>query len=370
MSQMTVKRTPSFLVAVVVVALLVGCSSADNIVFKVFAGERPGEKGSIPDAVATGPLLSPPPGLGRTRFRKAAARKKPAAAMGAAEIRLRAGHASLTNRIFAHDDELERQRRSVLLHTTAYRKAVLGFGLKKRISLPPNDDGYRANMAEARRRLARINGDLLKLNTIAVKVNADVAEANQLRQQVRAAKAAAGGAEDGALSALETEIEATISTTRRMLAEIHFDINRQASYTNSQSSGLDQLAKVVAGAAPVAGTTGAGAGNKPAGGRASAAPAKRRRSTQPLVRLRFGASKKVYEAPLHKAIKAAQAKRPGVQFEIVGVARTPAQRGAALSNAQQVMFSMAEMGVPPDRLTVSAAIDPKVTADEVQLYAR
>ncbi len=126
---MTVKRTTTFLVAIAVAALLVGCSSADNIVFKVFAGERPGEKGSIPDAIATGPLLSPPPGLGRTRFRKPAARKKPAA-MGAAETRLRAGHASLTIRIFAHDDELERLRRSVLLHTTAYRRAVLGFGLK------------------------------------------------------------------------------------------------------------------------------------------------------------------------------------------------------------------------------------------------
>lgn len=367
---MTVKRTTSFLVCVLAAALLVGCSTADDIVFKVFAGERPGEKGSIPDAIAIGPLASPPPQLGRTRFRKSAAAKKPAAATGAAEARLRAGHASLINRIFAHDDELDRLRRSVALHIAAYGKAVEGFGLRKKKSLPPNDDGYRSNMAEARRRLARVNGDLLKLNAIAAKVDTDVAQAGRLRRQARAAKAAASGAEAGALSALETEINGTIGATRTILAEIHFDISRQASYVNAQSSGLDQLAKAVTGGAPVAGITGAGAREKPAGGSASAAAPKRPRSTRPLVRIRFGASKEVYEAPLYEAIKAALAKRPGLHFEIVGMARTPARRGAALSNAQQVMFSMAEMGVPPDRVTVSAAIDRKITGNEVHLYVR
>ncbi len=363
---MTVKRIPSFFVCLLAAALLVGCSGADNVVFKVFTGERPGEQGSIPDAVATGPLASPPPGLGRTRFRKKPVRKKPAAAMGAAETRLRAGHASLINRIFAHDDELERLRRSVVLHYVAYRKAVRGFGLSKRKSLPPNDDRYRANMAEARRRLARVNGDLLKLNIIAVKVNADVAQAGRLLGQARKAKAAGQ-----APPTLAREIGATVATTRRMLAEIHFDISRQAIYTNSQSRGLEQLAKVVAaGGAPVAGTTGAGARNKPAGGVASAVPAKRPRSTRPLVRIPFAASKVAYEAPLYEALKAALAKRPGLQFEIVGVARTAARRGAALGNAQQVMFAMAEMGVPPDRVTLGTAIDPKVTADEVHLYVK
>lgn len=367
---MSVKRTTSFLVCVLAAALLVGCSTADDIVFKAFAGERPGEKGSIPDAIATGPLASPPPALGRTRFRKPATRKKPAVPKGAAETRLRDSHATLKTRIFRHDDELERLRRSVALHYTAYRKAIEGFGLKKKKKLPPNDDEYRSNMAEARRRLARVNGDLLKLNTIATKVNTDVAQASQLLQEVRAVKAAARSAEGKALTALETEINATVSTTHRMLAEIQFDISRQAAYTNSQSRGLDQLAKVVSGEAPVAGIASAGARNKPAGGSASAPPAKRPRSTRPLLRIRFAASKVAYEAPLYEAIKAALAKRPGLEFEVVGVARTPARRGSALSNAQQVMFSMAEMGVPPDRVTVSAVISPKVTADEVHLYVR
>ncbi len=362
---MTVKRTTSFLVCVLAAALLLGCSTADDIVFKAFAGERPGEKGSIPDAIAAGPLASPPPALGRTRFRKPATRKKPPAVKGAAETRLRDSHATLKTRIFRHDDELERLRRSVALHTTAYRRAVEGFGLRKKKSLPANDDKYRENMAEARRRLARVNGDLLKFNAVATKVSTDVAQASELMKLVRSAKAAGQGS-----PALETEINATLSTTHRMLAEIQFDISRQAAYTNSQSRGLDQLAKVVSGEAPVAGIASAGARNKPAGGSASAPPAKRPRSARPLVRIRFATSKVAYEAPLYEALKAALAKRPGLQFEVVGVARTPARRGSALSNAQQVMFSMAEMGVPPDRVTVSAVISPKVTADEVHLYVR
>lgn len=367
---MTVKRTIPFIVTVLMAALLVGCSTADNVVFKALAGESPGEKGSVPDAIAAGPLASPPPELGRTRFRKPAANNKPPAATGANQARLRAGHTSLKSRIFRHDDELERLRRSVALNYAAYRKAVDGFGLQKKRSLPSNDDEYRTNMTEARRRLARVNGDMLKLNRVAAKVNTAVTDANRLRQEVRAVKAAARGAEGEALAALETEVNATISVVRRMLAEIYFDISQQATYANSQSSGLDQLAKVITGGAPAAGIASTGAQNKPVGGSASAPPAKRPRSTRPLVRIRFAAANVAYEAPLYEALKAALAKRPGLEFEIVGVARTPARRGGALSNAQQVMFTMAEMGVPPARVTVSAAVSPKVTADEVHLYVR
>ena len=368
---MTVKRSISFFVCVVVAALLVGCSAADDIVFKAFAGERPGEKGSIPDAIATGPLASPPPPLGRTRFRNPATRKTPPATNGATEARLRAGHTSLKSRIFRHDDELERLRRSVALHYAAYRKAIKGFGLSKNKSLPANDDDYRSNMAEARRRLARVNGDLLKLNMIAAKVNTDAAQASQLQQEVLAARAAVRGAENTALTVIEKEVAATVSTTHRMLAEIHLDISGQATYTNEQSRALDQLAKAVAAEAPAGTTSGTGTRNKPAGTIASAsAPIKRPRSSRPLVRIRFATSKVAYEAPLYEALKAALAKHPGLEFEVVGVARTPARRGSALGKAQQVMFSMAEMGVPPDRITVSAAISPRVTADEVRLYVR
>ncbi|MHA1538704.1 MAG: hypothetical protein ACTSUD_14220 [Alphaproteobacteria bacterium] len=364
---MSAKRTLSILAGVLMAAMLAGCSGADDVVFKALAGEKPGEKGSIPDAIATGALASAPPGLGRTRFRKPATTKKPAAAKGAAEARLRAGFLSLEARIFRHDDELERLRRSLALHYAAYRKAVAGFGLRKKRVLPANDEQYRANMAEARRRLARVNGDLLKLNTIAAKVNTDVAQASQLLAEVRAGRAAARGPAFGGLSALESDVAGMVGTTHRMLAEIHLDISSQATYANAQSRGLDQLAAVVAGGAPTA----AAAPNKTSGGSAAAPPSQiGARSARPLVRIRFAAAKVAYEAPLYEALKAALAKRPGLEFEVVGVARTAGGRAGALSHAQQVMFSMAEMGVPPSRVSVSSAVSTKITADEVHLYVR
>jgi len=367
---MALKQIKSFLVPILAAALLAGCATADNVVFKALAGERPGEKGSVPDAIAVGPLAEPLPALGRTRFRKAATNKKPAAAKGAVHARLRAGHTSLKNRIFRHDDELDRLRRSIALHYAAYGKALKGFGLRKKKSLPPNDDEYRENLAEARRRLARVNGDLLKLNALAAKMNAEVGQARQLQRQVNAAQAAAAGAERAALKALASDIGATLATTHRMLAEIHLDISGQAAYTSSQLRGLDQLAIVVEKDARAGSAQNTGARNKAAAETISATPTMRPRSTRPLVRIRFATTKVAYQAPLYEALKAALAKRPDLNFEVVGIARTAGRRRLALSKAQQVMFSMAEMGVPPARVTISAATSAKVSADEVHLYVK
>ena len=50
---------------------LAGCATGDAVVFKALAGEMPGEKGTIPPHLASGPVGVEPPALGKTRFRVA-----------------------------------------------------------------------------------------------------------------------------------------------------------------------------------------------------------------------------------------------------------------------------------------------------------
>ena len=65
--------------------------------------------------------------------------------------------------------------------------------------------------------------------------------------------------------------------------------------------------------------------------------------------------------------------RPNLSYEVVGV--SPAGEGSAatesaLSRARAVMRSLAGMGVPLDRLSMSGATSPTATTDEVRIFVR
>jgi len=371
---------------------LAGCSTGDAVVFKALAGEMPGEKGTIPPNLASGPIGVGPPALGRTRFRKdrklerpgkssakRPATKKPPTTSAAAAALARRNDALLAQ-IFRQDDELQRIRRSVALHHQAYRKAVGGFGLAKERRLPENNPAYRTNMAEARGRLGRVNGDLLKLNALAARVNATASQTSRLLAALRTGRARTGDrAARRELAALEPIVMQTDALPRKMLAAIQADINQQSAYTRDQSRGLDMLAEAVAGDAgrpsarvrPLEAESleealrpGAGAAGR------QGATARAGRSARPLVRIRFTRPDVDYKGALYRALQATLKQRPDLAFEVVGVAPSKAGQAGVLSRAQEVRFAMADMGVPPDRVTVSTETSGTAKSDEVRIFVR
>lgn len=340
------------LACLALLAILGACSATDTVVFKGLAGESPGEKGTIPQAIAEGPLGIGAPAFGGTVFRKPVsseagppALKGPIAALRERALRWKA-------RVYDRDDELQRGRRALGVHYAAYKKAVDGLGLRDKKLLPDPDAAYRKNMAEARARLRRVNAELLKLNVVAAKTGQVAAEGETLLLEVKGA--AAGSAksappERAAAAALEKEVEETAALARKMQAEIRADIVKHSAYSNEQARGLDQLAAIVERNAPPV----------------AAAPPPR-----PFVRIRFAAARVAYRRELYQALKAALDKRPDLYFEVVGAAPDANAQGRALGRAQEVMFAMAEMGVPPTRMRVTAVADASLRADEVRLYAR
>ncbi|HUT50376.1 MAG TPA: hypothetical protein VM325_13630 [Alphaproteobacteria bacterium] len=372
--------------------MLAGCSTGDAVVFKTLAGEMPGERGTIPPHLASGPVGVPPPAFGRTRFRKdrklerpdkrsakRPATQKPATTSAAAAALVRRNDA-LRAQIFRQDDELQRIRRSATLHHTVYLKAVGGFGLIKERRLPDDNPAYRTNMRKARARLGRVNGDLLKLNALTARINATASQTSRLLATLRSVRARARDrVVRRELGALEPVVLETDTLPRKMLAEIQVDINQQSAYTRDQSRGLDMLAEAVAGDAsrPSARVRqleaesledalrpGAGA----AGREGATAPA--RRSALPLVRIRFTRPDVDYKGALYRALQAALKQRPDLAFEVVGVAPSEAGQAGVLSRAQEVRFAMADMGVPPDRVTVTAETSGTAKSDEVRIFVR
>jgi hypothetical protein len=93
---------------------------------------------------------------------------------------------------------------------------------------------------------------------------------------------------------------------------------------------------------------------------------------RPLILIRFAEPAVDYEKALYGALRAALKRRPQTAFDLVAVApRLPAADPAGLAGGTRaVLRSLEEMGLPTERLSVSATAYPGVLGNEVHLYVR
>jgi hypothetical protein len=92
-----------------------------------------------------------------------------------------------------------------------------------------------------------------------------------------------------------------------------------------------------------------------------------RETRKPFVVIRFEQPDPDFGTALYDAMSGALRRRPGVSFDLVAVTRDPE---AARRNLQSVMHSLAEMGMPAERLSLSAAAAADDGTDEVWIYLR
>jgi hypothetical protein len=95
-----------------------------------------------------------------------------------------------------------------------------------------------------------------------------------------------------------------------------------------------------------------------------AAPTETRK---PFVVIRFETPDPDYGGALYDALSAALKRRPGLDFDVVAVTRNSDQ---ARRNLQNVVHTLAQMGLPADRLTLASAAASDDITDEVWIYLR
>jgi len=93
--------------------------------------------------------------------------------------------------------------------------------------------------------------------------------------------------------------------------------------------------------------------------------------------IRFDRSDVKFEQALYQATSAALVRRPNAAFDLVAVSSaigTPAQvalnSDIARTNADKVMRSLLNMGLPADRISTGQVTDPNIQNNEVHLYVR
>jgi hypothetical protein len=95
----------------------------------------------------------------------------------------------------------------------------------------------------------------------------------------------------------------------------------------------------------------------------------------PLVVIHYGGAAFVYDDTLNTEVDAALARKPDATFDVVTevpATGNPDDQTAAIERGQQdavgVMSKLADDGVDPARIHLSARTDPGITAREIRLY--
>ena len=102
---------------------------------------------------------------------------------------------------------------------------------------------------------------------------------------------------------------------------------------------------------------------------ATPAAAPRPASRAPLVAIRYDTANPDFRDLLAYAIRAAEQRRPGGDYDVVATA-TAKDAGQASRDAATIMTAMKELGVAEARIHLGARLDPALTTREVRIYLR
>ncbi|MGB0631625.1 MAG: hypothetical protein ACPGRZ_13120 [Alphaproteobacteria bacterium] len=374
-------------------ALLGGCSVASDALWPSLTGEDPAgnrkSQTNIPPSRAeanTQPTLSPPPppSLGRTNF------VPPQVSQGATTgtyvgqrvVEIRGELQRLQSQINQQNSQLQSIRSLTVQHSQNYHTTVGAINTRLQVGTTPGNPTLVNQWNVAQASLAQLENDIAQMNTLANGVASTSTLSAYLLETTRAAYGLSGAIDEDhrQLSILEDEVNRTVVLIDRLLNELSEDISRQSNYLSTERTNLTTLALAIkngemlgsslgnrafSSSAPSASSGFAQSPMAPAGGR------------RPLVVIRFDRSNVQYEQPLYNAVSRALQRRPNATFDLVAVApnrgnaaRVALSASSSKKNAETVLRSLSDMGLPLNRVRLSALTSNTAATNEVHLYVR
>lgn len=245
----------------------------------------------------------------------------------------------------------------------------------------PGNPRLLSRIDRAESNLGALEGNVQQLNQLAVDTANVATEASYLLESARSAYGLSGAVEEDhvKLAELEDTINATIVIIERVLTNVNEDLSRTTAYLSAERNNLRTLTLAVAKGdlygqsfANQSYVQNAAFSPADAGGPGSMAPGGR-----PLVKIRFDRADVNYEQPLYTAVNEALERYPDARFSLVAVhpARGNAAEKAIEStrsrrNAERVLRTLNQMGLPADRVALSYNESPDATSNEVHLLVQ
>jgi hypothetical protein len=356
---MALKNLPS--VAVIATLLLGGCAFADSALFPPLSppgGSAGGAKLILASAEGPGQGAFEPTGT----------------FVGQKVDSLRGDLQKLENTLSGQKDQLQQLREQIVKDSQGYHSTVAAIEARLQLGTTPGNPILVQQWNDAQASLDALNEDVLKMSRLSTEVASTSGMAAYLIESVRAARSLSGAVDEDHrnLRLLEDQTNGTTVLIERLLTELSSDVQRQQQYLANERSNLNGLALAI--------KSGQYIGNSLAFahvGPAAPAAAGPVAIDRPLVVIRFDKGRVSYEDALYTAVKSALDRRPGATFDVVGVAPLASTPGAtalgetsARRNAEAVLRSLTQMGLPADRVRVSAMAAADAGAGEVRVFVR
>ena len=385
---------PAILTAIIVTGLTSGCSSLSfDSLLPSLTGEDP--SGNIaaakapikettpeplPIRVAKSVKPSQPPVLGTSRFepKGITAGKNTGTFVGQKAIELRNELRNLQASISKNNNKLQAVRGKTIKDSQRYHGAISAINARLQVGTTPGNPVLVGQFNQALADLKNVGDDISAMNRLTTNVTADSTLAAYLAENTRAAFRITGAvdADHQQLSILEDEVNRTVVLIDRLLKELTEDIQRQTNYVATERSNLNTLSAAVKSGELM----GSSLTNRALAAATSGTPYNRTtprslEGRRPLVVIRFDRKNVAFEQALYNAVSQTLERRPNTTFELVavapssgGAARVALNSNKARRNAERVMRSLQRMGLPPQRIAVSAQTSQSAQSNEVHLY--
>jgi hypothetical protein len=382
------ERSLRLAASAVAALVLGGCSIAEEGLWPSLTGEEPAAPAGaqaaerveivpLPAEGAASPLLEPVP----ARVMQASAEPAPAMRavsgtgtfVGQKVASLRAELDALKGRIGAQSGEYQALSASAAQASQRYHALVGEINSRLQNGTTPGNPVLVSQWQTAQRELDAVAADTSRLSELSNRIAANSDMANYLSESTRAAYSIQGAIEEDhrQLSLLEDDLSRVMVSNDRLLNEINATISRHNSYLFGERRNLTSLALAVSN----------GRSYGPSlSGLASAVPPSpitAARSGPALVVIRFDRPDVDYEQALYGAVSSALDQRPDARIELVAV--TPlsgspsdvaANAGIAKRNAEKVMRSLVDMGLPAERVIMASTTSDTARTTEVHIHLR
>lgn len=393
-----IRRTASVLSVVIILS---GCSFTEEALFPSLTGEdaengeaqqTAGTQGAAqpgqPQLITSEQQAQPPAGvqpgapplLGTTVFESPGVTPGQSSGthVGQKVDGLRGDLARLQGQLNDHNNQLQTRRANARSSAGAYHGLVGAMNSRLQVGTTPGNPELVAQWNQAQIELGRVGESIAGLNTLANESSATSALAVFMLESTRATFELRGAVEEDhrQLAILEDEVNKTVVIIDRLLNELTEDVARAQNYFSTERSNLTAMQIAIDNGEYIGGSLASRAygvpGPAPAGGGASLVGRR-----QPLVVIRFDRAKVEYEQALFTVVSRALERRPSSAFDLVAVAPnvgSPTQVALATTksrrNAEGVLRSLTNMGLPSDRVTLSATSSPAAQVNEVHIYVR
>jgi hypothetical protein len=385
---MALRIAPAVVLSMAVV--LSGCSYASDVLWPSLTGDAP--KGSEKQQIAASaaeanpaPTLSPPQlGTGQFVPTPVTSGQPTGTFVGQKVQGLRGELSQLQGVINQRNSQLQQIRNSTTQDSQRYHGLVAAVTTRLQLGTTPGNPVLVSQWNQAQAELDRLSSDIAAMNSLANEVAADAGLSSYLLQSARATYGLSGAIDEDhrQLAILEDETNRTVVLIDRLLHELSDDIARQTTYVGNERSNLSTLALSIKNG-EIYGASLANRAYQSAVPLAATAPAPSGRrnfaleNREPLVVIRFDRTDVPYQQALYTAVSKALERRPQAQFDLVAVAASQGNAGQAAinqsqsrRNAERVLRTLTDMGLPADRVSLSATTSTQVVTNEVHLYVR